>query len=130
MAGDRRVGPKRMSAGELTAFLATQPWGALCVTGDDGRLLAVPARVLDEHDGILRVELAAATLASTFEQPRRGSVVADSFESYDGIRGVIVRGAAAPAGGGAPHPIVALTMARTATFSFADEPKSAQAVPD
>jgi hypothetical protein len=110
-----------MSADELAAFLTTGPLGALCVIDDEGRLVAVPARILDERGGTLRVELAAADLASTFEQPRRGCVVADTFESYEGIRGVIARGPAAPAGGAAAHPIVALTMARTATFSFADD---------
>jgi hypothetical protein len=118
---DGHGGPKSMSADELATFLAAGPLGALCVTDDEGRLVAVPARILDEHGGTLRVELAAADLASTFEQPRRGCVVADTFESYEGIRGVIARGPAAPAGGVAAHPIVALTMARTATFSFADD---------
>jgi predicted methyltransferase len=108
-----------MSAEELDAFIATRPSGAICVVDDDGRLLAVPARVLDELDGILRVELSAVELDSTFTQQRDACVVADSFESYDAIRGVIARGEAASADTTAPHPVVALTTARTATFSFA-----------
>ena len=119
MADERRGGPGSMSADALKAFLATHPWGAICVVDDDGRLLAVPARVLDELDGILRVELTAAEVVSTFAQERQACVVADSFESYDAIRGVIARGRAAPADTTPLHPIVAVTTARTATFSFA-----------
>ena len=119
MADERRGGPDGMSVDELKAFLAMRPSGAICVVDDDGRLLAVPARVLDELDGILRVELTAAALVSTFAQERQACVVADSFESYDAIRGVIARGRAARADTTPLHPVVALTPARTATFSFA-----------
>jgi predicted methyltransferase len=108
-----------MSADELDAFIATHPSGAICVVDDDGRLLAVPARILDEHDGILRVENSASELDSTFTQERHACVVADSFESYDAIRGVIARGDAACADTAAVNPVVALTTAHTATFSFA-----------
>jgi hypothetical protein len=114
----RRGGPGSMSADELDAFIATHPSGAICVVDDDGRLLAVPARVLDEPDGVLRVEISAEELLSTFTQERQACVVADSFESYDAIMGVIVRGKTAP-DTTASHPVVALTSARTATFSFA-----------
>ena len=129
---DRRGGPGSMSADELAAFLATRPSGALCVIDDDGHLLAVPARVVDKDDGVLHVELADADLASTFDHERQGCMVADSFESYDAIRGVIARGPVTSVDGATPHPAVTLTMARTATFSFADrsEPRSAQAVTD
>jgi predicted methyltransferase len=116
---ERRGGPGSMSADELDAFIATHPSGAICVVDDDGRLLAVPARVLDELDGVLRVEISAAELDSMFTQERQACVVADSFESYDAIRGVIARGEAASADTTAVHPVVLLTTARTATFSFA-----------
>ena len=119
MTNERRGGPGSMSADALKAFLATHPSGAICIVDDDGRLLAVPARVLDELDGILRVELTAAEVVSTFAQERQACVVADSFESYDAIRGVIARGRAARADTAALHPVIALTAARTATFSFA-----------
>jgi hypothetical protein len=109
-----------MSVDELGAFIATHPSGAICVSDSDGRLIAVPARVLDELDGILRVEISAGGLDSTFTQERQACVVADSFESYDAIRGVIARGSTAAADTTVPHPVVALTTARTATFSFAN----------
>lgn len=119
MADERRGGPGSMSADELDAFIATHPSGAICVIDGDGRLLAAPARVLDVLDGIVRVEISAAELDSMFTQERQACVVADSFESYDAIRGVIARGKTAPADATVPHPVVALTTARTATFSFA-----------
>jgi hypothetical protein len=109
-----------MSADELDAFVAAQPSGAICVTDEDGRLLALPARILDEDGGCLRVELADTELASVFDHERHGCVVAESFESYDTIRGVIVRGSAVRTDAATPHVVVALTIARTATFSFAD----------
>ena len=101
--------------------------------GDDGRLLAVPARVRDEREGIIRVEVAAVELAFTSDDERRACVVADTFESYDGIRGVIAQGRAEPAGDRHVHPMVALTVSRTATFSFDDDreqSKDVQAEPD
>jgi predicted methyltransferase len=116
---ERRGGPGSMSADELNAFIATHPSGAICVIDGDGRLLAVPARVLDELDGVLRVEISAGELDSPFTQERQACVVADSFESYDAIRGVIARGRSAAADTTAPRPVVALTTARTDTFSFA-----------
>jgi hypothetical protein len=122
-----------MSAGELSAFLAAQPSGAICVIGDDGRLLAVPARILGEDHGIIRVEVAAVELAFTSDDERRACVVADTFLSYDGIRGVIAQGGAEPAGDRPVNPMVAFTVSRTATFSFADDreqSKDVQAEPD
>jgi FixJ family two-component response regulator len=127
MANDRRGGPGGMSADELTAFLATQPSGAVCVIDDDGRLLALPARVLERDGAAFRVEVVRSELISLFERERRGCVVADSFESYDAIRGVMVQGRAASGDARAPNTVVAVTATRVATFSFATvrrDPKS------
>jgi hypothetical protein len=120
-----------MSADALKAFLATHPTGAICVADDDGRLVGVPARVLDERGGKLRVELTAAELVSVFDQERHACVVADSFDSYDAIHGVIARGVAESVDTTAPNPAVELTTPRTTTFSFASgrrDAGSAQAV--
>ncbi len=119
MGDDRRGGPGSMSSDEFDAFIAGHPSGAICVIDGDGRLVAVPARVLDDLDGILRVEISPAEMDPTFTHERQACVVADSFESYDAIRGVIARGKTAPADTTTPHPVVALTSARTSTFSFA-----------
>jgi hypothetical protein len=119
-----------MSDGELSGFLATRPSGALCVVDDDGRLLAVPARVIDERDGVLRVELSGALGASAFAHQGEGCVVADAFETYEAIRGVITGGPVMHLAADAPR-VVAVTMARTTTFSFAEaRPKPAEPQPD
>jgi hypothetical protein len=120
MADERRGGPIGMSAHERTAFLATQPTGAICIQDEDGRLLAMPARILGEDGDSLSVEVAGEELASAFDRARQGCVVADTFESYEGIRGVIVRGLAARAGNAMSN-LVAVRMARTTTFSFAGD---------
>jgi hypothetical protein len=133
MSDDRRRGPGRMSAGELSAFLAARPSGAICVVDDHGRLLAVPARVLDERDGIIHVDVGAVELAFTSDGERPACMVADSFESYDGIRGFIAQGHATPGGTAPANPTVALTVTRRATFSFAEDrqrSKDVQAVPN
>jgi hypothetical protein len=121
-----------MSGDERRRFLAARPSGAICVVDDEGRLFAVPARVLDERPAALRVELADSDLASALDTERQACVVADTFETYDGIRGVITRGPAVRTDGSSPA-VVAMTMKRTAAFTFAEvrpTPESAQAVPD
>ncbi len=109
-----------MSDDERAAFLAARPSGAICVVGDDGRLLAVPARILNGDAGALRVELAETDLESMFDHERRGCVVADTFESYHAIRGVIARGRAARVDTAAAGVVLELEVARIATFSFAE----------
>lgn len=86
----------------------------MCVVDDDGRLVAVPARIREADQEFLRVELAAAAVAAIFDQ-RPGCVVADSFESYDAIRGVIVRGSVTHG-----TRLITLTNARLSSFSFGD----------
>jgi hypothetical protein len=107
-----------MSADELADFLATRPSGATCVVDDGGRLVAVPALVLDRTDDGVRIELVSAHLDATFDQ-RHGCVVADSFESYDEIRGVIIRGTLARTGATVPDEY-ALREVRITTFNFAE----------
>ena len=120
MDDGRRRGPSRMSANERASFLAAQPSGAIGVVDDEGRLIAVPARVLVEQDAVLHVELAGSDLASALDRERRACVVADTFETYDGIRGVMTRGTAVRTDPSSPS-VVALTMARTVAFSFAED---------
>lgn len=119
MVDEPRRGPGRMSPDELAEFMASRPSGALCVTDDDGRLLALPARVLDAGDAIVRVELPHRDRTPAFETARQGCLVADTFESYEGIRGVIARGPATLADPAVPT-LVIMTLKHMATFSFAD----------
>jgi hypothetical protein len=107
-----------MSADELSDFIAARPSGAMCVVDDDGRLLAVPARIVDETGGTLSVEVTSPDLVFMLDH-RTGCVVADTFESYDSIRGVIVRG---PARSDLATPnLVELNVVQMTTFSFADD---------
>jgi hypothetical protein len=132
VADDRRRGPGSMSEDERRSFLAARPSGAICTVDDEGRLFAVPARVLEADDAILHVELADADLDSALDHERQACIVADTFETYDGIRGVIARGPAVRTDQSVPA-VVAVTMKRTTTFTFAQDrppPESAQAVPD
>ncbi|GFG83981.1 hypothetical protein BST10_16710 [Mycolicibacter algericus DSM 45454] len=108
-----------MSADELTSFLGEEPTGAICLTDVDGALLAVPARVLSHQDDLLKVEISGLDML-----PAPGTaacVVADRFSSYESIRGVIAQGSiASTPRSGSPRPTVAVALARTVTFSFAN----------
>lgn len=117
---EQSAGPGSMTVEELAAFIASRPTGALCVVDDDGRLLALPARVLDADDGVLRVEVPDGGAAADLAAERQGCVVVDVFESYEGIRGVIARGPAACADAAGTRLVVALKPIRTTTFSFSD----------
>jgi hypothetical protein len=114
-----------MSDGELAAFLAGRPTGALCVVDDHGRLLALPARIIDADDGVVRAEVSAADISAALAGERQGCVVADVFETYEGIRGVIAQGLVVCDNTEAAVPVIALNMTRTTSFSFAER---AQAV--
>jgi hypothetical protein len=109
-----------MTAPELAAFLASRPAGAICVDDDDGRLLALPARVLDAEDGVLRVEVPGGEGAAALSAERQCCVVADVFESYEAIRGVIVQGPAMCTDSSTAQPVVTLKATRTTSFSFSD----------
>lgn len=112
MTTPARGGPDRISAEEARAFLVQQPSGTLCI-GDAASLDAATARILDvDHDGhTLLVSIAAGT------EVRHGPAcfVADIYETYASIRGVIVQGHAAVE---APQ-LLRITVARITGFSFA-----------
>lgn len=119
MPAERGGGPVSMSADELAAFLGGGPTGAICVSDADGRLLALPVRVLDQEDQLLKVEV------DGFEVPPQpgtdACVVADRFPSYGAIRGVIAQGSVWSAEDAASsRSEIALAVARTVTFSFAN----------
>jgi hypothetical protein len=110
MPTDRGSGPARMDGAELDDWLATRPTGALCVVRADGQLHAIPARVVS-------VSGSSITVGVTELGPLAGGVdaclVADRFESYEGIRGLIARGEAREVGRGAE-----LVVRSSSTFSF------------
>lgn len=113
MSGERRGGPTTMTPQELDAFLSGKPSGALCFGDENDRLVALPARVQSGDGQTLTVALQGRT--DTGDGPLQVCVVADEFDSYQDIRGVIAQGSAAVAAGP-----VEVTLNRVVTFSFAN----------
>ena len=117
MATERKGGPVAMSEEELATFVAERPTGAICVIDDDGHLLALPGRVVDCRD-TLTVEIDGADPDARQSRDTPVCLVADTFTSYQAIRGIISQGSIAwpPV----LHDVVVMTITRTVTFSFAN----------
>jgi hypothetical protein len=118
MPSPRSSGPVAMAEGELAEFLAQGPSGAICVVDADGRLLALPARVVDFDSARIAVAVDGVNGDATQRDAIQACVVADTFTAYRDIRGVIVQGTAIW-----PPPsddVATLTVSRTLTFSFAN----------
>jgi hypothetical protein len=117
MATERKGGPVAMSEEELAAFVAGRPTGAICVIDDNGHLLALPGRVVDYRD-TLTVEIDGADPDARQSCDTPACLVADTFPSYQAIRGIISQGSIAwpPTS----HDVVVMTITRTVTFSFAN----------
>jgi hypothetical protein len=105
-----------MAEGELAEFFAQGPSGAICVVDADGRLLALPARVVDVDSATIAVAVDGVNGDATRPAEIQACVVADTFTAYRDIRGVIVQGTAIwpPAS----DDVATLTVSRTLTFSF------------
>ena len=113
MATDRGSGPGVMSDDDLRAWMSKRPTGAMCMLSDDGRFRATPV-VVQAFDGdVVTAVVASPELA---QGAGRACIVADEFESYEGIRGVIIQGAIERAGAAAT---VEMAVERLSTFSFA-----------
>jgi hypothetical protein len=117
MVAKRTGGPVSMSGDELAAFLAGSPAGAICVIDDDGDLIALPGRVVDYRDDVLVVSVVGADPAPWEARRTEACMVADTFRTYQDIRGVIAQGSVSPQPGRLPG-TVAIDIARTLTFSF------------
>lgn len=119
MAGEHKGGPVAMSADELASFLHEEPTGAICVTDADGRLFALPAGVLGQEGNLWQVEIDG--LDEPLVPEAAVCVVADCFDSYEAIRGVIAQGSISSAQHAESScSIVAVAVARMVTFSFAN----------
>ena len=107
-----------MAEGELAEFFAQGPSGAICVVDADGRLLALPARVIDFDSETLAVTVDGANGHAGQPAEIQACVVADTFTAYRDIRGAIVQGTVTwpPAS----DDVATLTVSRTLTFSFAN----------
>lgn len=118
MVVERRSGPTAMSKDELAGFLSGAPKGAICVLGEDDHLLALPARVVDFDEATLTVDVDGAERHPVSHGEAQACVVADTFATYRGIRGVISQGTVSwptTAGG-----VAKMMVSRTLTFSFAN----------
>ena len=107
-----------MAEDELAEFLAQGPSGAMCVVDADGRLLALPARVVDFDSAKIVVTVDGVNGDATQRAEIQACVVADAFTAYRDIRGVILQGTVIwpPAS----DDVATLTISRTLTFSFAN----------
>jgi hypothetical protein len=110
-----RKGPDRLPEPAVWDYLSTEPAGVVCWTTDDERMHTAPARVIgtrrpldDEHGWI---EL---TLPLPVAVGRPACFVADSFDNYADIQGVIVQGLL-----GFEHRNTRITVSRAVGFAFA-----------
>ena len=110
-----------MDPAELEMFLGVERLAALCVEGVDGSLVSVPARLVGSVDGRVQLQLAdLGEIAEAVACRSPACVVADEFESYEGIRGVILQGELqSVASAGQQEPMVELEVSRSTGFSFA-----------
>jgi hypothetical protein len=116
-AGPRR-GPRRLDVDGIDRFLGQERWGSLCAEDPTGDLRAMP--VLLAGGSSLEVRLVSADRDATHALATEQSsvcVVADIFETYEGIEGVILRGRLHEDGraGG----VVALEVVSRLGFTFA-----------
>lgn len=77
----------------MTAFLSQDRIGSLCVETDSGELCAYPVRIARTDEDVIRVMPADPDHAyGAGRTSGWACLVTDEFETYEGIRGVIVRG--------------------------------------
>jgi hypothetical protein len=119
--GGARRGPRRLSGDAVRDFLQTARPAALCVEDESGELVAMPVRVVRAGDGELRLAPAGPWWASgAAGRGGPGCVVADEFETYEGIRGVIVQGDLRPVRSAPPGGTeVVLAVSTAVGFTFA-----------
>ena len=116
-AGPRR-GPRRLDVDGIDRFLDEERWGSLCAEDPAGDLWAIPVLLAGGSSVEVRMvspERDASHALATGQSSV--CVVADIFETYEGIEGVILRGRVredGQAGGG-----LALEVVSKLGFTFA-----------
>lgn len=106
-----RRGPPPLDADELAEFWRGGPTGALCTVGDDGTLVAAPARVLAARDAEVQLRVPGSDPALA---GRRACLVADRFDDYESIRGASASGSVTRVDDGQIY----LAVAQVSSFSF------------
>ena len=126
-------GPRPLSREAITQFRRVARHAALCVEGRDGELLPMPVQLLASSDSEFQLLLVDGASSMTIVEGA-ACVVADEFESYEGIRGVIAQGrlhpvspASKPLAGKPSNPDATLDVTKLRTFDFAESlPSSLQ----
>jgi hypothetical protein len=116
-----RRGPKRLAAAAIAAFLGQERTGSLCLEDDSGRLRACPVRIVPVGQSGLHVVPADPWVneAAVGRRPP-ACLVADEFESYEAIQGVIVQGhLRQDVTSRSDPPSVVIEVTRTVGFTFA-----------
>jgi hypothetical protein len=120
MADSRRKGgPRRLDDESARSFMLHAGTGSLCFEDGEGRLCATPVDLRASSEATL--VFAAPDIRELARATKRGGhacFVADEFETYEGIKGVIVRGTLAS--GGSPPPQINLLIDSVIGFSFAN----------
>src|ERR1700749_4271199 len=110
MADSRRKGgPRRLDDESARSFMSHAGTGSLCFEDSEGRLCATPVELRASSEAAL--VFAAPDIRELAIATKRGShacFVAYEFETYEGIKGVVVRGTLAT--GGAPPPQINLLL--------------------
>jgi hypothetical protein len=103
----------------VVAFLSAVRWASLCFENEEGRLCALPARLDSSSDHTL-VMTPAEEAAARGAVGSSACLVADEFETYEGIKGVIAQGSIeARSDGGDDRGGLVLRVVRRVGFGFA-----------
>jgi hypothetical protein len=106
-----------LTSTELDEFLGECRTAAVAVQGDDGWPIATIGHISAQSGAItIGVEL-DSPIGAALQAGAHACLVADTWPSYAGIRGVIVRGQAEPRTS-APDTDVHLTVQRLISFDF------------
>jgi hypothetical protein len=113
-------GPRPLSEEAINQFTRVARQAALCVEGRDGELLPMPVQLLASSDAELRLLLVDGAPSMNIVEGA-ACVVADEFESYEGIRGVIAQGRLRPVSPAIGRPPEAtFDVVKLRSFNFAD----------
>jgi hypothetical protein len=88
-----RGGPRPLDPEAVDRFLGQERWASMCAEDASGVLSAVPVRLIGgKSTDVAFLSADPEASAAVALDGRPVCLVADQFESYDGIEGVILRG--------------------------------------
>jgi hypothetical protein len=113
MTRQRRGGPAKLKPSEALALFAEQRWASFCFEAADGCLCTSPAWVVGASPDTAELMLPGESGADP-ESELGACLVADRFETYTGIVGLIIRGTLEAS----EHRTRTLSITRLHGFSF------------